>query len=80
MASPEAIPVSNAMCAENSDYLPFAHLHGWGQVDFGEMLYYGSDEQRYTGYVLTVSFPYSNNVYTQVFPSQNKEYLGHPFS
>lgn len=80
MASPEAIPASNAMCAENSDYLPFAHPQGWGQVDFGEVLYYGSDEQQYTGYALNGSFPYSNKVYTQVFSSRNQKYLGHPFS
>ena len=63
------------MRAESSGYLPIAHPQGWGQVDFGEVLYYGSDEQEHTGYALTISFPYSNKGYTQVFPSQNQECL-----
>lgn len=48
------------MRAESSGYLPITHPQGWGQVDFGEVLYYGSDEQEHTGYALTISFPYSN--------------------
>ena len=63
------------MRAESSGYLPITHPQGWGQVDFGEVLYYGSDEQEHTGYALTISFPYSNKGYTQVFPSQNQECL-----
>lgn len=63
------------MRAESSGYLPIAHPQGWGQVDLGEVLYYGSDEQEHTGYALTISFPYSNKGYTQVFPSQNQECL-----
>ena len=51
------------MRAESSGYLPIAHPQGWGQVDFGEVLYYGSDEQEHTGYALTISFPYSNKGY-----------------
>ena len=56
------------MRAESSGYLPIAHPQGWRQVDLGEVLYYGSDEQEHTGYALTISFPYSNKGYTQITP------------
>lgn len=56
-------------------YLPLAQPKGWGQVDFGEFLYYDATGAEQKGYALTISFPYSNKGYTQAFPSQNQECL-----
>ncbi len=55
--------------------LPLARPGGYGQVDFGESLYYDGKGQERKGYALTVSFPQSNKGYTQFFPSQNQECL-----
>ena len=63
------------MKTQEAGYLPLAHPSGYGQVDFGEFLYYDAIQQEQTGYALTVSFPYSNKGYTQAFPSQNQECL-----
>ena len=56
-------------------YLPLAQPKGYGQVDFGEFLYYHGQSQGQNGYALTISFPHSNKGYTQAFPSQNQESL-----
>ena len=56
-------------------FLPIDHPAGWGQVDFGEFMYYDRDAAEHTGYALTISFPYSNKGFTQAFPSQNQECL-----
>ena len=56
-------------------FLPIDHPAGWGQVDFGEFMYYDQDGAEQTGYALTISFPYSNKGFTQAFPSQNQECL-----
>ena len=56
-------------------FLPIDHPAGWGQVDFGEFMYYDRDAAEQTGYALTISFPYSNKGFTQAFPSQNQECL-----
>ena len=45
-------------------YLPLAQSCGYGQVDFGESLYYDSQGRERKGYALTVSFPQSNKGYT----------------
>jgi len=56
-------------------YLPIAQPPCHAQVDFGELKYYnGSGEER-KGHALTVSFPYSNAAWTQVFPAENQECL-----
>jgi transposase len=60
---------------QNAGYLPLDHPLACGQVDFGEFLYYDGAGLEKKGYALTVSFPYSNKGYTQVFPSQNQECL-----
>lgn len=56
-------------------YLPLAHPGGEGQVDFGECTYYDRNGSERKGYALTVSFPYSNKGYTQLYPGQNQECL-----
>lgn len=64
-----------AMKLAAAGFLPLAQPKAHGQIDFGAFLYYdhlGLDRQ---GYALTISFPYSNKGFTQVFPSQNQECL-----
>lgn len=56
-------------------YLPLAQPKGNGQIDFGEFMYYDGNAHEQHGYALTISFPYSNKGYTQVFQSQNQECL-----
>lgn len=63
------------MKAQREGYLPLEHPKACGQVDFGEFRYYDKIGLEQTGYALTISFPYSNKGYTQVFPSQNQECL-----
>lgn len=55
--------------------LPLAHPLGYGQGDFGEFIYYDDNGDQKKAYSLTISFPYSNKAYIQVFPSQNQECL-----
>lgn len=55
--------------------LPLAQTRGYGQVDFGECLYYDGQGQERKGWALTVSFPQSNKGYTQLYPAQNQECL-----
>jgi transposase len=56
-------------------FLPLAHPPGHAQVDFGKFKYYDAVGMDYTGYALSISFPYSNAGWTQVFPSENQECL-----
>ena len=63
------------MRSGQTGYLPIDYPFGWGQVDFGEFMYYDGRGEEQTGYALTISFPYSNKGYTQAFPSQNQECL-----
>lgn len=63
------------MRVTNSGYLPLSHPLGCGQVDFGESMGYDTNGNEMKFYGLTISFPNSNNGYTQVFPSQNQECL-----
>ncbi len=55
--------------------LPLAQLKAYAQLDFGEAVYYDDEDNEKKCYALTLSFPYSNKGYTQVFPSQNQECL-----
>ena len=56
-------------------YVPLAQPEGHAQADFGEFQYHDGEGDERKGYALTVTFPYSNNGYTQVFRSQNQECL-----
>lgn len=55
--------------------LPLAQPKGYGQVDFGECMYYDGQGRECKGWALTVSFPHSNKGYTQLYPGQNQECL-----
>lgn len=53
-------------------YLPLEHLPGTAQADFGQFIYTDNGEKR-EGHYLTLSFPYSNAAFTQVFHGENQE-------
>ena len=55
-------------------YLPLEHKPGEAQVDFGDTDYYENDT-RIEGHHFNISFPNSNQGYTQLFPGENTECL-----
>ena len=55
-------------------FLPLSHPAGEAQADFGEFVF-AEDGLETKGYYLTLSFPYSNASYWQVFRGQNLECL-----
>ena len=58
----------------NDCSIPLEHSPGKAQADFGEADFIENGE-RFTGLYLTLSFPYSNAGFTQVFKGQNLECL-----
>jgi len=56
-------------------YLPLSQQMAHAQIDFGVFKYYDEIGNDGTAYALTISFPYSNMAFTQVFKSQNQECL-----
>jgi transposase len=56
-------------------YLPLEHLPAESQLDFGEFKYIDGHGEDKKAYYLTLSFPYSNAAFTQVFKGQNQECL-----
>ena len=56
-------------------YLPLEQPKCHAQIDFGEFVYYDANGVQKEAHALTISFPYSNKAYTQVFPSENQECL-----
>jgi len=59
---------------EEKGYLPLEHIPGEAQVDFGNADFYERGRS-YSGKYLTLSFPHSNNGYTQLFKGENRECL-----
>jgi len=59
---------------DNECFLPLEHPAGEAQVDFGEADFYERGVLIH-GYYLTVSYPYSNGGYTQLFKGANLECL-----
>jgi len=55
-------------------YIPLEHPPGEAQADFGEAVF-TENGIRFEGYYLTLSFPYSNGGYIQVFKGANIECL-----
>lgn len=54
--------------------LPLEHIPGEAQVDFGGADFY-ENGLFHTGHYLNISFPYSNQGYTQLFKGENQECL-----
>jgi transposase len=61
--------------SEGGGYLPIEQPVGHAQIDFGEFQYNDGSGVSRTGHALTVTFPYSNAGWTQVFASENQECL-----
>ncbi|MBZ4646468.1 MAG: Integrase catalytic region [Clostridia bacterium] len=59
-------------CAQG--YIPLDHPAGEAQADFGEAVFL-ENGIRYEGYYVTMSFPYSNGGYIQLFKGANIECL-----
>jgi len=55
-------------------YIPLEHPAGEAKVDFGEAVFV-ENGIRYEGYYVTMSFPYSNGGYIQLFKGANIECL-----
>lgn len=69
----EYVSKKKRLLYQKSDgYLPLEHLPGTAQADFGEFVFIEDGDQK-RGYYLTLSFPYSNAAFTQVFNGQNQE-------
>jgi transposase len=56
-------------------YIPLEHPEGEAQVDFCQFFFKDNSETLQEGRKLTVSFPYSNGAYCQVFRGENQECL-----
>jgi transposase len=63
------------MKVATAGYLPLLQPMGHTQIDFGEFKYYDGLGRDNKGHALTITFPYSNIGYTQVFKSENQECL-----
>lgn len=63
------------MKQKREGYLPLAQPMGHAQIDFGTFKYLDAFDKDRVGYALTITFPYSNKGYTQVFKGQNQECL-----
>jgi len=60
---------------ETGGYLPLGQPKAHSQIDFGQFKYYDVLGRDQLGYALTVSFPFSNAAFVQVFKSENQECL-----
>jgi transposase len=56
-------------------FLPLEQPKGHAQIDFGAFKYYDGLGQDCNGHALTITFPYSNMGFTQVFKGENQECL-----
>ena len=59
---------------ENVAYIPLEHIPGEAQVDFGDADFY-LNGQLFRGKHLNLSFPQSNQGYTQLFKGENQQCL-----
>jgi transposase len=60
--------------SKSAGHLPLEHIPGEAQVDFGDAEFY-ENSKLYSGKYLNLSFPYSNQGYTQLFKGENQECL-----
>ena len=63
-----------ALYQNTNGYIPLEHPAGEAQVDFGNAVFL-ENGIRYDGYYVTMSFPYSNGGYIQLFKGANIECL-----
>lgn len=60
--------------SNKAGFMPLQHIAGEAQVDFGSADFY-ENGKHYSGNYLNISFPYSNQGYTQLFKGENQECL-----
>lgn len=60
---------------QNKAKLPLYHPPGEAQVDFGHFSYFNNAGDMIDALKLTVSFPYSNKAYCQIFGGENQQCL-----
>jgi len=74
----ELLPVTllrkKQIFGKNKGFLPLEHIPGEAQLDFGEAEYFENGTLR-SGHHLNLSFPYSNQGFTQLLPGENQECL-----
>lgn len=63
------------MHSAHTGCLPIEHPMAYAQLDFGEFIYFDTNNTENKAYELVLSFPYSDKAFVQVFPSQNQECL-----
>jgi len=61
--------------SQKNAYLPLYHPPGEAQIDFGHVAYYDNAGILQDALKLTMSFPYSNASYCQLFHGENQECL-----
>lgn len=61
--------------SQQKAYLPLYHPPGEAQADFGHFSYYDNLGELVDALKLTLSFPYSNQSYCQIFGGENQECL-----
>lgn len=59
---------------QREGFLPLQHIPGEAQIDFGGADFY-ENGHLHSGHYLNISFPYSNQGYTQLFKGENQECL-----
>ena len=59
---------------QREGFLPLVHIAGEAQIDFGSADFY-EHGFLHSGHYLNISFPYSNQGYTQLFKGENQECL-----
>lgn len=61
--------------SQQKAYLPPYHPPGKAQVDFGHFSYINNSEEMTDALKLTMSFPFSNHSYCQIFRGENQQCL-----
>jgi transposase len=61
--------------SQQKAYIPLYHPPGEAQVDFGHFSYKNNAGEMIDALKLTMSFPYSNDAYCQIFRGENQECL-----
>ena len=61
--------------SQRKAYLPLYHPPGEAQVDFGHFSYINNSGEMIDALKLTMSFPYSNQAYCQIFGGENQQCL-----
>lgn len=61
--------------SQHNAYLPLYHPSGEAQIDFGHFSYINNSGEMIDALKLTMSFPFSNQAYCQIFGGENQQCL-----